>query len=466
MKKKYLNIVILLLISVLGMSANSLKEAKNLYLKGEYAQAKPLFEKEYKRKPKDASINHWLGVCLYETGNHNSAIKYFKFADSKDVLESSRYLAKIYIESYDFKNGLDMYERYRNLLIESEKEMSDVAEREYNRAKIAKSMFDHVEKIVIIDSIQVEKSQFFTHYRISPESGSLLMSSVLIGGGENSVAYCNQNGDKMMWSMKGEDGKFQICESSKLLDDSWESPHILRGNLNNGGDAQYPYLMQDGTTLYYASNGEGTIGGYDIFMTRKDSETGEYLRPQNVGMPYNSYFDDYLLVLDDVSGLGWWATDRNRADNKLTIYVFVRNNIRENYDINEENLKSYAQITNYRATWGDKDYTDLVRKIRTLNTNAFSTNNDFIFGIGKGLIYTSFSDFKSEEAAELMCELLEMYGKLDEKCIMLKQNRVQYHENKSEDLKTEIISLEKQIERLRIDIYKKENSIRNIEQNI
>lgn len=461
MGKRLVNIVLLLLISAFGMSAKTLKEARALYSKGEYAKAKPLFEKEYKRKPKDASINHWLGVCYYKTGDSNSAVKYLKYADSKDVIESSHYLAKIYIESYDFKSGLEMYERYRSILAESEKSMSESAENDYSKAKIAKSMLEHVEKIAIIDSIKVDKNKFFSYYRISPESGTLSIAP----NEEKTIMHCNQSGDRMLWSKKDKNGKLKICESTKLIDGTWESPHFLRGELNNGGDADYPYLMQDGTTLYYACNGEGSIGGYDIFMTRKDSETGEYLRPQNVGMPYNSYYNDYLLVLDDVTGLGWWATDRNQIDDKLTIYVFVRNNIRENYDVNEKNIVTYAKVTSYRATWGKEDYSSLVRKIRTLETNAFHRLDDFIFSIGKGTIYTSFSDFKSEEALEQMNVLLEMYVSLDEQCLLLSKKRTAYFENKSAELKNEIIELEKSVEKLRNDIFKTENKVRYLEQN-
>lgn len=465
MGKRLLYYIIFMLITTFGINAKGLKEARNLYSKGEYEKAKPLFIKEYKRKPKDASINHWLGVCYYETGDGVTAIKHLKLADSKDVLESSHYLAKIYMESYDFKNAIGMYERYFQMLEKADKIISKQTETEYDRAKIANSMFEHVEKIAIIDSIQVDKDNFFSYYQISPESGTLMRASSTVSGRENAIAHYNQSGDRMMCAIKNGNGQLKICESTRLLDGTWDTPQFLKGELNISGDADYPYLMQDGMTLYYAYNGEGTIGGYDIFMTRKDSETGEYLRPQNIGMPYNSFYDDYMLVLDDVTGLGWWATDRNKVDNKITIYVFVRNSIRENYNVNEDNLVDYAKILNYRLTWGDKDYSDLVRKIRTLETNASQANIDFMFSVGKGLIYTSFSDFKSDEAAEQMYVLLEMYGNLDEKCLLLKQKRAEYHKNKNDVLKDEIIELEELIRQLRTDVFIIENNVRNLEQN-
>ena len=329
-------------------------------------------------------------------------------------------------------------------------------------------MSEHVEKIAVIDSILVNKDVFFKYYNISDESGYLCDTEILpVKIEQNTVVHCLQNEEKMLWAMpKNKKGRMQLCEAVKLIDGKWDKPQFLGEELGDGGDANYPYLMQDGITLYYASNGKNSIGGYDIFMTRKDSETGKYLKPQNLGMPYNSKADDYMLVLDDMTGIGWWATDRNNIPNKITIYVFVRNEIRENYDINEPNLASYAKLTDYRATWHGKDYSSLISKIRNLETNDMVKDEHFIFCIKKGLIYTSIGDFKSQEASDKMHELLGLYSDFNDNKKLLKQKRILYNNTVSEEkseLKTEILSLERQIEQLRSNIFKTENLVRTIE---
>ena len=93
--------------------------------------------------------------------------------------------------------------------------------------------------------------------------------------------------------------------------------------------------MPDGVTLYFANNGENSLGGYDIFMTRRsdgDGEGKEYFQPQNVGMPYNSPFNDFMMAIDEASGLGWWATDRNQIPGKVTVYVFIPSQMRVNVE--------------------------------------------------------------------------------------------------------------------------------------
>lgn len=62
----------------------------------------------------------------------------------------------------------------------------------------------------------------------------------------------------------------QLYSRIRLLD-GWSEPEPLM-SLNEQGNVNYPFLMSDGITLYYASDGEGSLGGYDIFVTRYDSE--------------------------------------------------------------------------------------------------------------------------------------------------------------------------------------------------
>ena len=64
-------------------------------------------------------------------------------------------------------------------------------------------------------------------------------------------------------------------------------------------NADYPYVLTDGITIYYASDGPGSMGGYDIFVTRYNTNTDSYLMPENVGMPFNSPYNDYMYVIDE-----------------------------------------------------------------------------------------------------------------------------------------------------------------------
>lgn len=470
MKKSLTILLSLMFISAFTLEANNLSTARSLYKKGEYAKALPIFQKEYKRKPKDGSINHWIGVCLYETGKSEEAIPYLEYADTRKVIESSHYLAKINYKAYRFQEAYNNYVRYGELLADSKKKMSTRASREFQRVKNAQNMLDHVEKIVVLDSIVVDKEDFFEQYEISPETGSLNSKSVLsVRAKNNTVVFKSQSGERMMWAMPDSANVMRLCESTKLVDGEWDTPQYLSKDLNDGGSANYPFMMQDGSTLYYASNGNGSIGGYDIYITRRDAETGEYLRPQNMGLPYNSLADDYLLVLDDIRGLGWWATDRNKIPGKLTIYVFMLTDMRENYKGDEPNLIEYAKLSNFRKTWGEQDYSNaLNEKLVMPETDNFESDNDFVFHVGKGIIYKSYVDFDSEEASAKMDDLIEMKKAYDSTEKTLKAKRREFYLAKKDErveLKRDILTSEKLRDKLRANIIKTENEIRKLEQN-
>ena len=67
MNKKYILFFLFGLLSI-TISAQSLAEAKALYEKGEYEEAKPTFKKLVKTQPGNGNYNLWYGVCCLETG--------------------------------------------------------------------------------------------------------------------------------------------------------------------------------------------------------------------------------------------------------------------------------------------------------------------------------------------------------------------------------------------------------------
>jgi len=210
----------------------------------------------------------------------------------------------------------------------------------------------------------------------------------------------------MLWAAPDSTGHRQIVESIKLTDDSWSNPSPISDNLSENGDNDYPFMMADGVTLYFANNGNESIGGYDIFVATRDTATDSYLQPRNIGMPYNSPYDDYMLAIDELNGIGWWATDRNQLDDKLTIYVFVPNELRRNYDSDIDDIESYARISDYKATQEGQDYSELMKEISEISTSTVTKKEDFRFPIGGGKIYTTLNDFKSTNAKNLMSQYL------------------------------------------------------------
>lgn len=79
MKRKY---ILFLICSFFlgGASAQTLEQARALFTKGDYEQAKPVFQKYAKSQPSNGNYSYWYGVCCLKTGEPEEAVKYLETA--------------------------------------------------------------------------------------------------------------------------------------------------------------------------------------------------------------------------------------------------------------------------------------------------------------------------------------------------------------------------------------------------
>lgn len=463
----------LLFILILGASqlanALTLNQAKQLYLNGEYEKALPVFLENIKKSPRNASLNQWVGVCLYETGSKDKAEKYLDFAYSKRIADAALYLAQIELDKLNYGKAKDFIDEYEEMTDGDDDKISKNSQKVRSKVRRTVDMLNNVEKLQIIDSLIVDKSDFFKHYKISPEAGTLNTIDILpYGKPKNSTSvFVPESGSRMLWAMPDSTGTNRLSETYKLINGKWEKYSYLPDLLNDNGDTNYPFMMADGTTLYYACNGDNSIGGYDIFMSRKDLDTGDYLQPQNVGMPYNSPYDDYLLAIDEMTGAGWWATDRNQIPDKLTIYIFIPNDVRSNYDPEDPNISSLASVRSIKDSWTeDADYSQILKRIATANETEQTMKNDFVFHVTNDVTYTSFDDFRSSEARSLMQKHVEITVFLDKIRSQLTDLRAQFYKSNTAakpKLSTEIRTLERTIIKNTEELNKIDNNIRAAE---
>ena len=325
--------------------------------------------------------------------------------------------------------------------------------REFNRElATAKNFLQRVEKIVIIDSIAVPRQEFFRHYRLPHSSGNLGNASALPYGREGvEYVFTNEGDDYKIWAEPDTTGRYHLMEALRLTDDSWGEPQAVGDTLSTGSDARYPFMMADGVTLYYSSNGENSIGGYDIMVATRDAADGEFLQPQNLGFPYNSPYDDYLLAIDELNNVGWWATERNGLEDEITVYVFIPNELRKNYSEEDDgDLTDFARISDYHATQDpEQDYSQLLSDISRIDPSEGAVKPDFILPMGKGRYYTRYSDFKSQTAAQMMKLYIKEKSALENAEGRLSDLRRQYASRRSASLKSQIMRGEQTVEQQR-----------------
>ncbi|MBR5331813.1 MAG: tetratricopeptide repeat protein [Muribaculaceae bacterium] len=465
MKRTYI-LALTLLVAICAFSV-TLNDAKALYNNEEYDKALQAFKEllaKNSKSAKDANLNNYVGLCLYNLGEYDLSIPYFTLAESKSVPDASKHLALIAFNNYEFEDALDHIETYQESLSKAKKEMPQEFEAFISRAVNARNMLDRVENIQIIDSINVNAESFFKFYKISQECGSINATDILPNGFEAapySIVYQPESKAQMIWPTLNADMKETLVSSSILSDNSWEQPQELDETINNG-NSNYPYMMPDGITLYFANDGENSIGGYDIFFTRKDDDG--FLQPQNMGMPYNSLHNDFMLVIDEMTGLGWWATDRNQIDGQVTIYTFIPSEIRKNYPTDTPNLINLAKINAISDTWlDDNNYTEILNNLSDINKfESTNHSNQFSLTLPNGKIYTSITDFQYEEAVQAMQEYLDELNTLNNLIQQVSQLRIDYS-NGLKEIAPEIRILEQKILTQRLSLTRLRNMVVSLE---
>lgn len=163
--------------------------------------------------------------------------------------------------------------------------------------------------------------------------------------------------------------------------------------------------MSDGITLYYASRGAESLGGYDIFVTRYNTNTDTYLRPENIGMPFNSPANDYMYVVDEYANLGWFASDRHQPEGRVCIYVFIPNLSKQVYSYEQtdhERLRSLAALHALRDTWIDSNLVSQAHARLADMSHAQlapdAPRPDFTFIMNDQYTYHTEADFRSSQA--------------------------------------------------------------------
>ena len=349
------------------------------------------------------------------------------------------------------------------------KVVKPVAHVETSGQKLFKSMLPSTAKVMFIDSVVVSKADFLSRVPLNKESGSLTARKGKVGhGGVPLTQYQNDFGDRRIYAEGDTTATHLLAQT--LVGKQWSAPHPLAGlDGNEYPRACFPFLASDGVTLFFAAQGPHSMGGYDIFMSRKDFSTGEYLNPQNIGFPYNSPYDDYMFVIDEMTGIGWWATDRNQIPDKVTIYMFKRNDVRENYDSDNDNIYSLAALRDIKATWADDaDHASLKESIESISADTDKPDDEFVFYVMNGVRYTRFDNFQSSEARSLMEKRVALASQLADDKTELKRLRAAYANAKPaarKKMEQSILQLEHKVSDATKTLANIDNNIRSAEQS-
>jgi flagellar motor protein MotB len=119
----------------------------------------------------------------------------------------------------------------------------------------------------------------------------------------------------------GGKGQHDIWVSYRDSADHWSVPENLGDSINTSGTEMSPFIHPDNQTLYFSSDGQIGLGGFDIFMSRRDS-AGHWQKPVNLGYPINTNRDEIGLIVNARGDKAYYSSDIDKSRGK-DIYTFT-----------------------------------------------------------------------------------------------------------------------------------------------
>ena len=157
---------------------------------------------------------------------------------------------------------------------------------------------ERFKKIDHIENKQINTSDWETHCTVTPDGKTMYFVS----------------------NKKGGFGGRDIYRCDKLESGEWGKPENCGPTLNSPFDEESPFISVDNKTLYFSSNGETSMGGFDIFQSILDS-TGKWSKPMNLGHPFNSCGDDLFYTTTFDGYTGYLTSVRPEGKGEKDIYM-------------------------------------------------------------------------------------------------------------------------------------------------
>lgn len=117
---------------------------------------------------------------------------------------------------------------------------------------------------------------------------------------------------------KGGYGGYDLYRSVKMENGEWGAPENLGPKVNTAANEDAPFIHPDQQTLFFTSDGDNTMGGRDIFVTRLIRNT--WTAPENMGYPVNSTANDNYFSLTADGKKGYFSSDRKGGYGGQDIY--------------------------------------------------------------------------------------------------------------------------------------------------
>lgn len=110
---------------------------------------------------------------------------------------------------------------------------------------------------------------------------------------------------------------------SKKTKDGWSAAVNAGTEINTASDEMSPIIAPDNKTFYFASNREGGLGGFDIYVSKLSGT--KFTGTKNAGEPINSAYNEFFYYSQVNTKIAYFSSDRPGSEGNIDIFMAVPN---------------------------------------------------------------------------------------------------------------------------------------------
>lgn len=163
-------------------------------------------------------------------------------------------------------------------------------------------------------------------------------------------------------------------------ENKWSAPRHLGPVINTRSRETTPFLSEDNRTLFFSSNRWESLGGNDIFMSKRLDDTWQnWSEPQRIVEPINSRADDSQPYFNMTSGYLYFTSTRDGNSDIFRVRIAPPQPTELTLRGRILHRKTYQPVTDAAVRYGAEDNP----------SNTLSAPNGFFsLKIPKGVIFT------------------------------------------------------------------------------
>lgn len=302
-------------------------------------------------------------------------------------------------------------------------------------------------KAMFTDSIRTTMEQLPDVLTLPPHAGTLKN----ING---RLTYENAFGDMRMYATDNGNGHMRIYQQL-LLGKQWGEPKEI--NIDEDfTDIRSPWLMVDGQTLYFAARQEDNDNtSYCLYMSTLDTETGDFMKPQQMPLPFESEADDLYYIEDETDNLAWFVTTRKQEEGYVSLYTIQPRHPWEFHsidDMSKQMVIDLAELNDISLTWPSPEArADEMQRVECVAAMYVEEPKDnVLFVINDHRSVTDISQLSSATSKALLRRHTELKESIESIDRELEEYRMMYHKSSTAEARKKLAPAINELEQKRM----------------